>query len=159
VHMNRPPGKGGENKLDLVRLKDGESVTGIVVGDFHTYYAKFNQKYFELSEKNQPGSKFRFRVNFAVKEGANWILRVIEQGGLLYERLFDLNEEFPLDENVITIKRRGSSQTETEYSALASRKIKLTKEDVAYLATLAPMDLRLQGQQEAASELEKFNSI
>ena len=155
MKMTKPPSAGGENKLDVIRLKDGEAVTGMIVGEFHTYYAKYNGKYFEASKKGVEGAKFRFRINFAVKDAANWQLRVLENGSLLYERLFDLNEEFPLDANVITVKRKGSGQNDTEYSALASGKVKLTKEDAAYLATLVPVDLRLDEEMEE----DKFNSI
>jgi hypothetical protein len=155
MDMKKPPsGKGGD-KNELIKLKDGDSVTGIVIGDFHTYYATFNGKYYQSAQRGQPGAKFRFRVSFAVKDGANWSLKMLEQGSMLYEALFSLNEEYPLEETIITIKRKGSGATDTEYSPLPSGKIKLTKEEAAYLATLKPLDLRLEDE----IETDKFNSI
>ena len=155
MKMQRPPTAGGDSKLDIVRLKDGDSVTGILIGDFHTYYAKFNGKYFQWAERGQEGAKFRFRVNMAVKENNDWQLKVLENGSMLYEALFTLNEEYPLEETVITIKRKGSGANDTEYTPMPSAKVKLTKEDAAYLAKLEPLDLRLEEELEA----EKFNSI
>lgn len=156
MKMQRPPAMASENKLDIIRLKDGDGgVTGMVIGDFHTYYAKYNGKFFEYATRGTEGAKFRFRVNFAVKEGANWVLRVIENGSMLYERFFDLNEESPLDETVVTVKRKGSGQNDTEYTVVPSGKVKLTKEDAAFLATLKPIDLRLE---EEKTE-DKFNEI
>lgn len=155
MKMQRPPSAKSDTKLDIIRLKDGEPVTGLAIGEFHTYYAKFNGKFFELSQKGVPGAKFRFRLNFVVKDGANWSLKVIEQGQMLYDSLYALNEEFPLEDTVVTIKRKGSGQNDTEYSAVPSGKVKLTKEDAAYIATLKPLDLRLDDE----LEQERFNEI
>ena len=155
MEMKRPPSKGRENKNETIKFKDGDSVTGICIGNFHTYYAKFNGKYFQWAERGTEGAKFRFRVTFAVKDGSNWTLKVLEQGNMLYESLFELNEEYPLDTTVITVKRKGASATDTEYSAMPSAKVKLTKEDAAYLATLQPLDLRLDEE----LEMDKFNEL
>lgn len=155
MKMQKPASVAAANKLDIIKMKDGDAVTGMVIGDFHTYYARYNGKYFESSQKGVEGSKFRFRVNFAVKDGANWTLQVLENGSMLYERLFEVNEEFPLEENVITVKRKGSGQNDTEYTAVPSGKVKITKEDAAYLSTLEPLDLRLEDEKED----DKFNSI
>lgn len=154
MKMPKPPsGKGGD-KLEIVKLKDGESVTGMIIGEFHTYYAIYNGKFFQAAKKGEPGAKFRFRVNFAVKDGSNWSMKVLEQGGMLFESLYELNENFPLEENMIMIKRKGGGQNDTTYTALPSKQ-KITKEEALYLASLEPADLRLEDE----IEEEKFNSI
>lgn len=155
MEMKRPPNNTGSDKHQRVELKDGDAVTGIIIGSFHTYYAIFNGKYFQWAAKGSPGAKFRFRASFAVKEGAGFTLKVLEQGSMLYEALFSLNDEYPLESTVITIKRKGSTQQNTEYSALPSGKTKISKEEAAYLSTLEPLELRLDEELEE----EKFNQI
>lgn len=155
MKMQRPPSEKGSSSLELIKIKDGDSVTGMLIGEFHTYYAKFNGKYFQWAERGQEGAKFRFRVNMAVKDGDQWTLKVLENGSMLYEALFTLNKEYPLEETIITIKRKGSSVNDTKYTPMPSNKVKLTKDDAAVLAKLEPHDLRL----EEELETEKFNSI
>jgi hypothetical protein len=141
MKMEKLPGK--ESKKDLLILKDGDSAQGMIIGEFYTYYAKFNGKYYEKSSKGVEGAKFRFRVTFAVKNGGTYTPKVLEQGAELYKRLFEVNEQYPLEESPIIIKRKGSGATDTEYlvTAVNQKKNPITADEAAQLASIQPLDL------------------
>lgn len=159
--MPKVYGSGFKEKLDVIKLKDGEPVYGVGLGKPYLYASKYNGKFYENvtwdgNTRLPEGYKFRFRLSFAVKNGKNWTVRVLEGGKMLFNSLNEVNEESPIDENMVKIIRKGSGQNDTEYWAqVAGRDNKLTKEDAALLAQLKPLDLRIDDEKDE----EKFNSI
>lgn len=109
-----------------VKLKDGESITGIFVGEPFTYRQHWSEG------KAQPckgegcdscasGSKgsFRFRINLIVKEGENYIAKILEQGARFYDAITSLEESgYALEDHLMKISRRGSTMNDTTYSVL-----------------------------------------
>lgn len=133
------PENGGGSK-NFLKLKDKESVTGIFRGDIHDYYAIWeNSKSREVSETT-PGGTFRFRVNFVVKDGSNYIVKIFENGISVYRQLAELHSEYNLEDTVVKITRNGTG-TDTTYSILPLLKQQLTKEAKTFLETLELLPL------------------
>lgn len=131
------PDSGGAN---YVKLKNGESISGIFYGDIHEFWAIWRDgKPGEVPE-GTPGAGFRFRVNFIVKEGAVYVPKILEQGKTVYQDLGALHEEYNLEETVVKITRHGSSMNDTAYMILPLKQ-ELSAEAKAHLKTLKLNDL------------------
>lgn len=112
------PETGGSN--NFVKLKDKESITGIFRGEIHEFFVKWvDGKSIEVPE-GSPGSKFRFRINFVVKEGASYVPKIFEQGQIVYEQLAQFHEEYPLETTVFKITRNGE-KLDTTYTLMPLR--------------------------------------
>ncbi len=109
----------GEGVKNLIKLKDGESVIGVLKGDPYEFYQswpkggekKSSTEWFE-------GSSFRFQINMIVKEGTTYTAKVLEQGSRLYNALKDLNNDYPLEETAIKITRTGEGTEDTRYAVI-----------------------------------------
>lgn len=132
------PETGGSK--NYIKLKDKGSVEGIFRGDTHEFFVKWeNRKSREVPE-GTPDSKFRFRVNFLVKEGAVWVPKIFEQGQIVYKQLRELHEEYDLEKTFIKITRNGDG-TDTTYSLLPKLKQTMTKETEAHLKEIELLPL------------------
>jgi len=111
-----------------LKLKDGESIVGILQGKAHTYYAKWQDEGgFAPVDEDTPGASFRFSLNFCEinkdKKMENPV--VWEQGKKVWKFLQELNKDFPLEKTFIKIKRMGSDKSDTTYTILPVTKIKV----------------------------------
>lgn len=132
--------ENGSGSKNFLKLKDKESVTGIFRGELHDYYAIWeNSKSREVSETT-PGGTFRFRVNFVVKDGSNYNVKIFENGVNVYRQLSELHAEYNLEETVVKITRNGTG-TDTTYSILPLLKQQLTKEAKTFLEKLELLPL------------------
>jgi hypothetical protein len=131
----------GSGSKNFLKLKDRESVTGVFCGDIREFFGIWeNSKMTEVPE-GTPKAGFRFRVNFVVKEGSNYIPKIFENGVSVYRQLAELNEEYPLEETVVKITRNGTG-TDTTYSILPMPpKMQMTKEAKEYLKKLELLPL------------------
>jgi hypothetical protein len=103
----------------FIKLKDGETVMGILRGDVKDFYVVWESgKPTEVPE-GTPKARFRFRINL-VTIGADGALepKILEQGPMLYKALKELSADYELDKTVIKIKRSGSGMNDTEYSVI-----------------------------------------
>lgn len=101
--------KAGRSNPDVIRLKDGEAIQGILRGDTYEWH-----RVFRAGEK----PKFKFRVNIVTKINGALDSKIVEGGPKLYEQLKELSESgWNLDETFIQIKRTGSGQQDTVYTA------------------------------------------
>lgn len=117
--------KEKQQKNNFIRLKDGEEVVGVFVGDPVDYYQHYlpNEKksYLctgkgcELCKDNK--ASFRFRVRFAVSDvNNNTFEGAIYEGAFgAYKDLASLAEDYDLNKNLIKIKRKGTNK-DTRYS-------------------------------------------
>lgn len=133
-----PETGGGKNFL---KLKDKESISGIFRGELKEFFVVWEKggKAHEVAE-GTPGAKFRFRVNFVIKEGAVYVPKILEQGLIVYKDLAEINKEYDLETTVIKITRNGMG-TDTTYSLLPLLKQTLSKEAVKHLETLELLPL------------------
>lgn len=134
------------NSKHFVSLKDGEEVIGVFLGEpyvFRTHWGEGRSTVCKGDDcdKCSAGSegKFRFRLNMAVKgEG----VKIYEGGAKVYRALSELNEEYPLEDGFVKIKRTGSTKNDTQYNVLPALKEKLTDQVRAALnkMELLPLD-------------------
>ncbi len=108
------PSGGGDK---FVKLKDGESIAGVFMGDPYEFSVLWSSGKSSVVEDGTPNAKFRFRVNFITKDAKGYVAKLFEQGPAVYKRLIKLNEDFQGLENVVVkITRHGSGMNDTEYT-------------------------------------------
>lgn len=123
-----------------VKLRDKESVTGIFRGDPREFFVVWKDgKSIEVPE-GTAGSKFRFRINFVVKEGASYVPKIFEQGQVVYEQLSAFHQEYDLEKTVMKITRNGE-KLDTSYTIMPLRDPVAPATEVV-LSTLKYHDLK-----------------
>jgi hypothetical protein len=130
--------EGGPSSF--LRLKDGDVVRGIVVGDIQETYKKWvNGKGVECAP-DEPGAGLRFKVNIIVDENGGLVAKIWEFGITIYNQLKDINDEYPLETTKIKVSRQGSTKDNTSYTVLplVSAKDKLSE---AQLKKINAIDL------------------
>lgn len=133
----------GSSSNSFLKLKDKESVVGIFRGEPRDFYAAWDgKKYVEVAE-DDPNGSFRFKINFVIKEGANYVPKIFENGVAVYRQLAELNAEYDLSETTVKITRNGTG-TDTAYSILPLLKTPPSKEALAYLAKMELLPLEAQ---------------
>jgi len=105
------------SSASYLKLKDKESVAGLFQGDPYEFHAIWDGKTYKEVPENYPGSSFRFKINFVVKEGSSYVAKVFENGVSVYRDIANLHEDYPLDKTAIKITRNGTDKT-TTYSFL-----------------------------------------
>ncbi len=127
------PESGGSK--NFLKLKDKESVSGIFMGEPHEFCLLWENGKSRAVSEDTEGAKFRFRINFVVKEGSVYVPKIFEQGLTVYRQLAELNEEYGLDQIVTKITRNGTG-TDTTYSLLPLLKQAISKEVASHLKTI-----------------------
>ncbi len=128
---------GGKPRL---KLKDGETATGIFRGEFHLFYQNWpNGGVKTVQAEPFPGGQFRFEINFVVKEGTGYTPKVFEGGLKLYKQLADLHKEYDLPVTVFKISRSGTDK-QTTYTFMPA-KAAPSAETLKYLDTLELVSL------------------
>jgi hypothetical protein len=119
----------------FLKLKDKQSVVGVFVGEPYEFYSVFeNQQQREVPD-GTAGAKFRFRLNFIMKDGQNLVPKIFENSAKVYRQLDEINHEYDgLDTIYVKITRNGE-KLETTYSILPS-KMPLTAEEIARIKAL-----------------------
>lgn len=112
---------GIEGPSNYLKIKDGESVAGILVGELYTY---FQTGFGPTAKIVGPGEgKERFRANFVVKEGDKYVAMVWNFGPKIYDALSALSDAgWDLDKTTITIARAGTTKENTRYTVTPSPK-------------------------------------
>jgi len=123
--MKFPPrqqaGEGGEGGGGYLRLKDGESVTGILRGDIHVFYAIGFGADTRVVGPGQ-GGKRKYRHAFVVKEGQGYAAKIWEFGPKIYDSLSALEAGgWDLQKTLLTINRTGSTKENTKYTVTPNR--------------------------------------
>lgn len=155
---------GGDSK-DFLKLKDGESATGVLVGDpfelkNHWTGSKSERcTQDENCEHCNAGKKptFRFRLNFIVKEGENYVAKILEQGWKTYEALRELNVEYALEKHLIKISRKGSGLNDTVYSVIPVKDGSLSEAKLETISKVKLHDLSLTDQSQKET-MPQYNS-
>ena len=109
----------------FLKLKDGESATGVFRGEIFEFYSKWVGNRSQVTNALDQEGKARFRLNFVMKDGGRFTAKIWEFGVAVYNQLGEINEEYPLEETKVKITRRGTS-TETTYTILPLLKDKIS---------------------------------
>ena len=135
----------------FVRLKDGQSITGVFRGEAVTVRKHFfkdknpiNCTGRECPECLRGGEKPRprHRLNFVTKdETGHYVAKVFEQGPRVFSSLKDLNTEYDLEHTVVKIKRTGSTKDDTVYTIVPVKDYMLTKIQENELSKVQLIDL------------------
>lgn len=134
---------------DFIKFKDKQSVVGIFVGEPYEFYSIFENKKQREVPEGTPGARFRFRLNFIVKDGPTFTPKIFENSASVYRQLDELNAEYD-DLSAIYVKiTRNGVELETTYSILPS-KTPPKKEELAHIKTLKLHDLRRSDNQSIA---------
>lgn len=142
--VNQPLSESG-GKLHL-KLKDGESATGIFCGDFNIFYQNWPKGGVKVTSPEPfAGGGARFEVNFVVKESASYTPRVFEGGLKIYKQLAALHKEYDLSKTIFKITRSGADK-QTTYTFMPLKQAP-TAETLKFLSTL---DLIPLGQSSSA---------
>ena len=131
----RPKGLGKDNFL---KLTDGEEVTGVFRGDiymFKNHWMGNGSPSVECSGADCPvcatkppkGPSTRFRVNFVTTKDGQWVAKIFEGGGELYDQLVVLDKKFDLSSTVVDLSRTGKDKN-TRYNVLPRKDVPITKE-------------------------------
>ncbi len=109
----------GSNVTHL-QIKPNEFAVGVFRGDPLEFFVKWQQgQKPQPCEYGVPGAKFRFRLNFVIRDKSSGQLasHTWEQGATVYNQLKELHKDYPLDKTVVKITRHGSA-LDTTYSIL-----------------------------------------
>ena len=141
---------GANDSKNYLKLKDGDSVKGLLAGKPYEFQMHWvDGKGEKCSQDNLCShcaldirSKFRFRVNFIVKDGAKYTSKIFEQGGVAYNKLKDLSKAgYKLENHLIQISRSGSGQMDTEYSIVPLPEGKLGPDQLRAILSTPLIDL------------------
>lgn len=147
--MKFEAGQSGENAADFLKLKGGQTVKGVFRGEPKSFETHWTGQFSELCIgvgcplcAKGDKSKFRFRLNFLMRdEAGGFVAKIWEQGWGVYNQLKDLNVEYPLERTIVTIKRTGDSINDTSYMILPAKDGVVNAALEAKLAAIPLVDL------------------
>lgn len=117
--VSTPMGEGGNGPR--LKLKDGETATGIFAGEFNIFYQNWPKGGIKhVSDEPFAGAQMRFEINFVVKEGSTYTPKLFEGGLKVYKQLAALHDEYGLDETVFKITRSGMDK-QTTYTFMPAK--------------------------------------
>jgi hypothetical protein len=124
----REKSSGFKNRLSL---KDGESKVGVFRGEpFQFYQHWVNGRTFPCSLKSPAGCEhckagnkgsWKFRINFIVLEEGQFVAKVFDGGGKLYDQIVALGKEYDLSTYKMKISRTGTTKDNTVWSAMPAK--------------------------------------
>lgn len=141
--------ESGGGKSSFVKLKDKEFIDGIFMGSIREFHSIWTDGKTSEVPKGTPGSSFRFRVNFMVKEGTVYTPKMFEQGLTVYRDLAQINNVYPLETIVIRITRNGSTKSDTSYNLLPLLMKPIPPETLAHLKTIPLLPLEAKKEEAA----------
>lgn len=156
---SNPESKGGGSLF--LKLSDGDAVQGVFRGDPHEYYQHWvggksvvcNHPCAHCKAGDE--AKFRFRINFVLKENGAFTAKIFETGAKLYRDLKELHEaDYNLEETLVRLKRKGT-KLDTEYSVIPSPK----KIDAAALKALSAVELKKLTPQDKEEDVQSFEEF
>lgn len=110
----------------FLKLKDGESIEVVFVGQPHTFYQAYKDpnEYQEWKE----GRSFKFRINVAVynKEDDSFKIGLWQQSKTFLKALVEAKKEYGMD-CLYKIKRSGATKDDTTYHVLFKAKLAPTQ--------------------------------
>lgn len=143
-------GEGSEDSASFLRLKDKEKVKGIFQGEIYEFKTHWNGTFSEVCPQDSTcphcvaglKPKFRFRVNFVVKEKDVYVAKIFEQGWKVYNELNTLNSTYSLENYIFEISRSGAGLNDTKYTILPIPNGALNQVTKDLLSKVELIDLR-----------------
>lgn len=131
------------NTGNYLKIKPGESVRGVFIGEIHTFYIKWTNGKSHLSVPNDPEARVRFKCNFALPdEAGNLTVKVWEFSFPVFSVIKQINEEYPLEQTKVKITRIGQgTETTHQILPLVGQKDVLTPQQLKALSTLSLHEL------------------
>jgi hypothetical protein len=142
----------GSGSKNFLKLKDKESVTGIFRGELYEFFTVWEGGKSRQVPEGTPKAGFRFRINFVLKDGANFVPKIFENGATVYKQLEELHAEYGLDSIVVKLTRNGDGM-DTTYSIMPMIKQTITKETAEYLSKLELLPLESKDQNGPATNV------
>lgn len=134
----RFPERSGESNSpsNYLKIKDGESVTGILVGELYTYY---QTGFGPTAKVVGPGQgKERHRANIAINGLFGFEIKIWEFGSKLCDDLASLSAAgWDMDKTFITISRSGTTKETTRWTVTPNKREPTTIE----MNTLSGLEL------------------
>lgn len=124
---------GGSDKF--LKFKDRESKSVVLRGEIHEFHIKWVNGRSVDALANEPGAMSRFKVNAVAYEEGKFVARIWEISLTVYNKLCDVNDEYPLEKTKIKITRQGTG-TDTEYHVLPL----VSQKDILSPAILAQIE-------------------
>lgn len=121
------------NRDHFIKLADQEEVTGVFRGSIHTFRQHWTQtRSVDCTGVECPLCKanpdkypaFKFRVNFVTSKDGQWISKLFEGSGSLYDQLVNLDKKLGLDKTAVDIARSGVGKN-TKYNVIPRTDIPL----------------------------------
>lgn len=124
--MNFPEVESGTGGKDIVKLKGGDVIAGIFKGNPHIFRQHWENGRSQtcagqdVCDRCKAGDKpkFRFAINFVIKDGNGYVAKVFEQSYGTYLDMKELHKEYNLEKTVVQIKRMGDDKNNTRYTIL-----------------------------------------
>lgn len=129
--------KAKKHTGSYVKLEPGADIEGVFVGDPYVFYK--SRDFEDKTEYPEPGSgrRMRFRIHFVIKDGEDLIPKLMEQGTMFADTLYENKVENGL-ERFYKVKRTGEGLN-TSYSMFA--KDELTEDQKKFIVELNLPDL------------------
>lgn len=105
---------------NYLKLKDGESVIGILRGEMHSFRMKWEGGQSIKLDEPDKSRHNRWKVNIAIEEGSDLVVKVFEYGVDLYDQFADIQDASKSKDITrfkIRISRRGTAMN-TKYMAI-----------------------------------------
>lgn len=128
----------------FLRLKDGQSVVGVFVGDPYPFYAHWvNQKPVTCEGEHcnicKAGGKrgYRFKANFVTRDPQSGVLvaKIFEGTITTLKAMESFDAEHPLEDTLVKLSRKGAGPKDTVYILLPQLPdYKLSSEKKAQIA-------------------------
>lgn len=104
---------------NYLKLRDGESVIGILRGEMHSFRVKWENGSSTKLDEPDRNRHNRWKVNIVVKEGSGLVVKVFEYGVDLYDQFADIQEALKetgkdISQIKLRISRRGTAMN-TKY--------------------------------------------
>lgn len=139
-----------------VRIKDGESISGILRGEPQEAWVLWDNKVKTEVPEGTSGAKLNFKINFIVKDGPSYTCKILEGGMQIYKQLAALAKEWELEETVIIISRDGSG-LDTEYTVMpAPPKQQATKDALDFISKLELHELAPKTEPQKAPPSKRY---
>lgn len=141
-----------------LRLKDGESITGILLGNVHVFYSVGFGADTRVVGPGEGGKK-KYRHNFVVKEGQDYAVRIWEFGPKIYDQLSALEASgWELNKTLLTISRSGSTKENTKYTVTPNKK-EPSEAALKAMSSLPPHELEHKARAEAAQTTDSSEAL
>lgn len=111
--------ENAKSSKDYLKIKDGEFIDIVIMGEPYTYYGKYQDKT-EYKTK-VPDSSFKFKLQVVVKQDGAYVGKILNGGFFLISDIKENIDENGVD-SIYRIKRKGTG-TDSRYFVIFKTKV------------------------------------